>query len=516
MIEEEITRKMVTLSQSFQTQRQARGPFLSPLRSELESLTLDLISERAATEGPLSHPFASIRGRSIPINNKEVGKYLNGATILVTGAAGTVGGALAEAIAGFRPAKILLLDRRPRELNLCHERLAGLRPNLQILKCEADICSLSDLSKVFAEHRPEVVYHLAAQREPGRAEKDVCDTIRTNILGTQNLALLATQFHADRFIYSASARCRFIYENRVYSATKKFAEAIVKMAARDNPTRFSVVRFHHLVENSIVEQVFASQIAKNEPLTVHFPPKTQPCQSLQEAVAMLLNVGVTGTNGDVFAVAREVERFSILDLALYSIKASGKPGTIVFRTPDKSEGYQVSEFAGTRRSPHSRCVMHAFNMVETQNVSVCDELHVEKAEFPGFDREAGQMRIDDVLQFIDRNSSSGEAMKERLYRNLFLFAADIYARAPLELVTASFLQGIHSADPWNLSYLEAHSELLTILLNAICAHDRAEFSTRDRETLPEAVRLAEDTIGDRAAFHDLMNAIRRLRALLSE
>ena len=75
---------------------------------------------------------------------------------------------------------------------------------------------------------------------------------------------------------------------------------------------------------------------------------------------MLLNAGVCGVNGDIFAVAREVERFSILDLALYSIKASGQRGSIVFKIPHESEGYQSAEFGGTRRTNHANCALHGF------------------------------------------------------------------------------------------------------------------------------------------------------------
>lgn len=72
---------------------------------------------------------------------------------------------------------------------------------------------------------------------------------------------------------------------------------------------------------------------------------------------MLLNAGVCGANGDIFAVAREVERFSILDLALYSIKASGQRGSIVFKIPHESEGYP--ERGVWRNAPHKSCELRA-------------------------------------------------------------------------------------------------------------------------------------------------------------
>ena len=515
MIADDIIAKMVDISQSFQAQSPEPSLHLSSARKELETLTLELMRSRRTKDTLLRHPFSSIRERSIPISD-QVSTYVHGATVLITGAGGTVGSALSDAVAKFRPAKIILLDRRSHELALIHERMAHRWPQLPISMCKVDIRFPEDVFQVFEEHRPQIIYHLAAQREPGRAEQEVPDTIQTNILGTQNLTSAANRFGAERFIYTSSGKSRFIYENRVYAATKKYGEALVKIAARHSPTRFSVVRFHHLVENSIVEKTFASQIAKDAPLTVHFPPRIQPCQSLQEAVAMLLNAGVCGANGDIFAVAREVERFSILDLALYSIKASGQRGPIVFKVPHPSDEYQSAEFGGTRRTNHPNCTLHGFNMVETQAASLCDGLQLERAAFPDFDAEAAQRQINDVLEFTAQAFASGEAMKERLYWNLSLFATDLYARAPLELVLASIRQGVQHADADKTHYFGMHKDLLMILLMAVRMHDRADFSLQDQDTLLQTLQVLENRISGHEGFHDLLNHVRQLRTFISK
>src|SRR5262249_49943348 len=152
-----------------------------------------------------------------------------------------------------------------------------------------NIISERELRAVFEEYRPQVVFHLAAEREPGRAEKSVRDAILTNIRGTENACRSATDFGAERFVHASTGKCRFLYEDRVYPATKKFAEVIAKTIADScHGTRFSLVRFHHVVDNSIVERRFRDQIARGQPLNVHLPPdRRKHGQSLEEAVAML-------------------------------------------------------------------------------------------------------------------------------------------------------------------------------------------------------------------------------------
>jgi FlaA1/EpsC-like NDP-sugar epimerase len=502
--------EIVRLSRSVEDEIRMSGSISGPRFAEMEQATRQLILEKDRL-GQLNDPYETIMNRPVSVS-PEVCTYLTGKRILVTGAAGEIGCGLCDHLVGYDPSLIVLVDRDRNGLSRVQSRLTDRSPHASIEPCLADVASLDEIGSILDRHRPHVVFHLAAEREPGRAEASVRDAILTNMRGTENAACCAASAGVERFIHASTGKCRFLYENRVYPATKKFAEVIIKIVADEAPgTRFSMVRFHHVVDNSIVKRRFREQIARGEPLTVHLPPnRKKHGQSLAEAVAMLLNAGLVGERGEVFGSTRQMDYFSVLDLALYLLKIAQARLPIRFTEPSKSEGYELEEFAGTRQSPDEQNVTHSFNTIETANYDVIDHLDLVRTQSPEFDRENALALAHDVLKFVTEEARTADEMKQRLFANLFQFAEDVYRRAPCHLVVDSLTRGLEAYLRSDRQAIEDHSATITLMLQALADRPLGEIPADRREELRAALASLREALDrrDDGTILPLIDAIR--------
>jgi nucleoside-diphosphate-sugar epimerase len=503
-------RELMRLSTAATFEVQRDGAISDELYRALEAVTRNLIA-RAEQNGALTgHPYAAIRSRTLPVGG-DVERSLRGSSVLVTGAAGTIGSALSRIIAALKPARIVVLDRRAAELRALRDEVTRDHAGAEVEACHVDICSREALEPVFKTFRPEAIYHLAAQRQPGLAEKSAFrDTILTNVLGTKNVCELAAEFGADHLVHASSGKCRFIYEQRVYSATKKFSEAIARMVADRSGTNFATVRFHHIVENSIVEQIFLGQIAAGQPVTAHISNNMyQPGQSLREATAVLLNASLHGRRGEVFACAQDLDCFSVMELALYSIRTSGGRVPVVLQKLEEIDDHEITDLRGTF-GRHIRSSAESFNVIESETVTAVDSAGLLKARFPDFDHRAMHGHLEDLLQLAGTDAVPAEAIKARLWDALADLSADIYNRAPLHLVAACVEQTVRSDLPFSASHVLAHRQLLAILLSTIARRGTDGLSGQEWAALDGAVAVIDRAVEQRPELLRLRETARRL------
>ena len=388
-------------------------------RQRLVDLTQALITLRVQSGELAEHPYTTVWTHPAPIA-AGVADYIRGRRVLVTGAAGGIGAALSKALAGFQPAALVAVDNDPGRLARLTE-LVSVDPRL------VDIADLGAFGDTWREVRPEVVFHLAAERQAWLAEERPALTIATNMLGTRNTCDLAVTHGVERFIYASTAKCRHIYDERIYPATKQFAEFEVRRQARSAPEiRWSCVRFHHVVDNSIVEWTFKAQIEADAPLTVHLPlGRSKHGQSAAEAVAMLLNGGLLGTVAEVYASSQQLDQFFPLDLALYLIKESGRQLPIVFYPPVNTDGYHLYEFPGLRRPPSDdpEAITHAFNTIQTDLQTLTTYENLWTVARTAFER-APASRIVDALRFGTRDDVLASTSALRRQQDAFTLLLD--------------------------------------------------------------------------------------------
>lgn len=229
--------------------------------------------------------------------------WLAGRRILITGAGGSVGPALAAAIAEARPSGLVLVDHHEASLWELHRRFGDGGGVISLLP--ADVRNASRLTAVFDRWRPEVVFHLAAYKHVPFGEVFSDEVFAVNVLGTRTILGLAAKYDVQRLVYPSSDKA--CDPPSLYGATKRLAEVIVRRTARHGGHAYNVARFVNILgtRGSVVE-TFAQQIHDGEPLTVTDAAMRRYWIGMNEAVWLLLAVAALPNGGQTLMLdARE-------------------------------------------------------------------------------------------------------------------------------------------------------------------------------------------------------------------
>jgi FlaA1/EpsC-like NDP-sugar epimerase len=254
----------------------------------------------------------------------RVGRYLEGAVVLVTGAGGSIGSELCRQLARASPRRLVLVDhaednmfRILRELeDQWHVHPTLLAPVL------ADCKEEERMREVLSEHRPAFIFHAAAYKHVGLMERNPVEAVRNNAIGTRVVATVAGQLGLGAFVLVSTDKA--VMPATVMGASKALAECAVEVAQRRFPTtRYVSVRFGNVLGSSgSVVPIFRRQIAAGGPVTVTDRRMTRYFMTIPEAVALVIRAGSLGTGGEVFVLDMG-EPVKILDLARQMIELSG-------------------------------------------------------------------------------------------------------------------------------------------------------------------------------------------------
>jgi hypothetical protein len=302
---------------------------------ELRSLTQALIAARADAEEEYAR-FLALGQRGIAVPEDELAAWLGGATVLVTGGTGCIGSALMAQVA----------RRRPRRLVSVSRGLTGGWPRADGAEyLTADIRDGGRLCAVFGDVRPDVVFHLAAQRDPGLAEHEVHRTVTTNVLGTRQVIAAAEACGAAHVVFASTGKALRPYSREVYTASKRAAEWLVADAAARSTARFSAARFTHVVDNSIIRERLLDW-CRGGVIRLHAPDIMFYAQSALESAQLLLCAGACARPGELWAHAITDLGWPVglLDLALGALGRTGSQAPIYFSGYDP--GYESMPFPG--------------------------------------------------------------------------------------------------------------------------------------------------------------------------
>ena len=314
------------------------GPEPERVTDRLWELTSALIASYHVDEPLEVDPLDLYRQRTVPREAERVADFLRGKRVLVTGSAGAVGSRLVEALAHELPTGAILgLDLRESPIPAGAEN--------RVIAVQADIRDAEACGKVFAEFNPQVVYHLAAQREPGLAEFETALTITSNIAGTKNIVSLCDQFGVEVCVHASTGKAARYYTPDIYAGSKKVAEWMLTEMAPTTSTKLGLVRFTHIAENSIVTDDFRRKAASGL-LNMHEPYRLMYVQSMTEAVNLMLNASlyVEDRKATLVTVGDLGWPLDILRLALHVIVASGKRVPLCFS--GLPAGYEKHTFLG--------------------------------------------------------------------------------------------------------------------------------------------------------------------------
>ncbi len=257
----------------------------------------------------------------IEIHNAQIENALQHKTILLTGAAGSIGSEIAHQILNYKPRKLILVDQAESPL---HDLLIELRNWGLDHLLEAyiiDISNKTHLEYVFEKHRIDIVYHAAAYKHVPLMEFNAQQAVRVNIRGTKNLADLSDTYSADRFIMISTDKA--VNPTNVMGASKRIAEIYIQALNKESSTNFITTRFGNVLgSNGSVIPLFKKQIEKGGPLTVTHPEITRYFMSIPEACKLVLEASIMGHGGEIF-VFDMGESIKIIDLAKKMIHLSG-------------------------------------------------------------------------------------------------------------------------------------------------------------------------------------------------
>ena len=267
-----------------------------------------------------------VLGRApVEVDFARVARYLNGRSVLVTGAGGSIGRELCRQVAASGARRLVMVDHAENnlfevDLQLRERGHAGL-----LVPVIADCKDRTAMERVFQNERPEIVFHAAAYKHVPMMELNPLQAVANNGIGTDVLAHLAEQHGVDRFCLISTDKA--VEPKTVMGASKALAERVIEAHGATSATRFNAVRFGNVLGSSgSVLPIFQRQIEQGGPVTVTHAEMTRFFMTIPEAVQLVIQATGIAEGGDIF-VLNMGEPVKIIDLARRMIELSGKePG----------------------------------------------------------------------------------------------------------------------------------------------------------------------------------------------
>ncbi len=257
----------------------------------------------------------------IKLDSRLINEQLNNKTILITGAAGSIGSELARQCAKFNPALLVLLDQAEsplHELELEFNEKSILKKHEVVI---GDVRNKERMHNVFNTFKPQIVFHAAAYKHVPMMENNPSESILTNILGTKTVADLAVEFKVEKFVMISTDKA--VNPTNVMGASKRIAEIYTQSLGKISQTKFITTRFGNVLgSNGSVIPRFKKQIEEGGPITITHPDITRFFMTIPEACQLVLEAGCMGKGGEIF-VFDMGQSVKIVDLARKMIKLSG-------------------------------------------------------------------------------------------------------------------------------------------------------------------------------------------------
>ena len=257
----------------------------------------------------------------IELKNNQLSTEISTSTILVSGAAGSIGSGLVQQIAKFTPKNIILLDQAESPLYDLQFELNQHFSELQFEVVIGDICNQERMHKLFQTYKPDIVFHAAAYKHVPMMELNPAEAVQTNVKGTKILADLSLAFGAKKFIMISTDKA--VNPTNVMGASKRIAEMYVQKLNEQLRTQFITTRFGNVLgSNGSVIPLFQKQIENGGPVTVTDERITRFFMTIPEACKLVLEAATMGRGGEIF-VFEMGQSVKIADLAKKMIQLSG-------------------------------------------------------------------------------------------------------------------------------------------------------------------------------------------------
>ena len=284
----------------------------------------DLMSGRVTVSQIRHVELDDLLGRDVVVlDTAGLKSWINGRTVMVTGAGGSIGAELCRQVARFGPRRIVLFELNEFALYTIEQEFRERMPDVPILCAIGDIKDESRVGQLLSAHQPSVIFHAAAYKHvPLMENENAWQAVLNNVLGTQALARAAIAHGVEKFVLISTDKA--VNPTNVMGASKRLAEMVCQALQEEaGATRFVLVRFGNVLGStgSVIPR-FREQIARGGPVTVTHPDITRYFMSIPEAVQLVLQAGLMGGGGEVFVLDMG-EPVRIVDLAREMIRLSG-------------------------------------------------------------------------------------------------------------------------------------------------------------------------------------------------
>ena len=351
----------------------------------------------------------------IEINLREIGALLKGKTVMVTGAAGSIGSEICRQLAKFSIEQLVCFDSGETAMHNLRLELEEKFPYLKFIPVIGDVRSQQRLHYVFRTFRPQVVFHAAAYKHVPLMEENPCEAIRVNVFGSRNVADMAVKYGVERFVMVSTDKA--VNPTNIMGCSKRLAEIYVQSLSIaiqkgeiEGKTKFITTRFGNVLgSNGSVIPRFKEQIKNGGPVTVTHPDIIRFFMTIPEACRLVLEAGTMGNGGEIF-VFDMGEPVKIADLARRMIELAGfRPDKDIrieytgLRPGEKLFEEVLSDKENTKETPHPK--IHVAQVREYKYAEVAEKIdHLTElavaVQIPEMVKEMKAI----VPEFISKNS----------------------------------------------------------------------------------------------------------------
>ena len=257
----------------------------------------------------------------IEVDIESIMGYVKDKVIMVTGGGGSIGSELCRQLVSHKPKQLIIFDIYENNAYDIQQELKINYPDANVVTLIGSIRNVSRLESVFAQYKPDIVYHAAAHKHVPRMEVSPDEAVKNNVVGTWNVARMADKYGVKKFVMISTDKA--VNPTNVMGATKRICEMIVQTYNEISKTDFVAVRFGNVLgSNGSVIPLFKRQIEAGGPVTVTDPNIIRYFMTIPEAVSLVLQAGAYAKGGEIFILDMG-EPVKIDDLAKNLIRLSG-------------------------------------------------------------------------------------------------------------------------------------------------------------------------------------------------
>jgi len=300
--------------------------------------------------------------RQVQLNLKQIGGYLAGKRVMVTGGSGSIGSELCRQIVRFGPEKLIIVDINESGLFDMEMDIRAKLPDMEIVPVLSPIQDRHVMPRVFDREKPEVVFHAAAYKHVPMLEMHPWEAVLNNIVGTQNILELCNSRNVRRCVVVSTDKA--VRPTNVMGASKRLGELLAQLYAIEHGCQNMCVRFGNVIYSAgSVVPLFRKQIERGGPVTLTHRDVMRYFMTISEASRLILQAGAIGDGGEIF-ILKMGDPIRIADMARDLIRLSGfEPGEeieikeIGLRPGEKLFEELITEGEGIQETEHEEIMV---------------------------------------------------------------------------------------------------------------------------------------------------------------